>query len=211
MAAQTEVAAPTSTCTSGGSFGAGRRRPSGQLGHVVAGEVAAELGGHHPGMHRVGVDPERPVAPIELGGEEHVGRLGLSVGVHLRVVTTLVVRVVEVDAGGEVARRAEHHDPRRRARHEQRHQPADQQEVTEVVGPELELEAVVGATEGHHHDAGVGHEQVEAVELPGELVAERPDAVERAELEDAELHRRAGHSAGDRPRRPPRPSRGCGP
>ena len=125
--------------------------------------VPPEVGAHHAGVHRVGVDPEGGEAAVELDGVEHVGRLGLPVGLHLVEGAVLEREVVPDDVGGAVAAGAQEHDAGRSTGDEQRDQPAHEHEVAHVVGAEVELEAVVGAPVGREHDPGVGDEEVEPV------------------------------------------------
>ena len=183
----TDVAAPTSTPTTGGSDRRRRSATTGsiaQLLHVLGREVPPELGGDHARVHRVRVHTLRPVPTVELDRVEDVGGLRLPVRRHLRVLALLVVRVVPVDVRHRVAARAQHHDTRRRARDQQRQQAADEHEVAEVIRAEVQLEPVVGATERHRHDPGVGDQQVERDRATrANAVGEVPHARERAELE----------------------------
>ena len=47
-----------------------------------------------------------------------------------------------------------------------------------MVGAELQLEAILGAIEGHGHDAGVGDEHIDARETTTEVGGAGPHTVE---------------------------------
>ncbi len=63
--------------------------------------LAREVRAHHAQVERDGSDAVGPVATVEPPREEHVGQLGLAVGLHRRV-PALVVEVVDVEAAAEV-------------------------------------------------------------------------------------------------------------
>ena len=70
-------------------------------------------------------------------------------------------------------------------------------EVTEVVRAELQLEPVRGVLERGGHHAGVVDQQVQPSALGGERGAELADRRQRAEVEHAQRHVRAGHGVED--------------
>src|SRR5436305_3449742 len=90
---------------------------------------------------------------IELDRVENVRRLRLAVGDELVVLAPLPVGVVEVDITQLVTVGADHDDAARGAPNHRGHQAADQYEVTEMIGPELKLEAIGSPRERRGHDA----------------------------------------------------------
>ncbi len=103
-------------------------------GHDVLDElgrhVTPELGEDHPRVDGEGPDPRLPIARVELHGEEHVGRLGLSVADEFVVVAPLEVDVVEVHAAEPVRAGAQIDDPRWRTGSKRRQQQKGQKKVT---------------------------------------------------------------------------------
>ena len=95
-------------------------------------------------------------AAVQLQGEQCVGGLGLAVGVPVEVlVLARVVGVVPADAALAVPGRAQHHHPRRSGGGQLVGQQHREQEVAQVVGPELHLETVDGAAQRAGHDTGI--------------------------------------------------------
>src|ERR687891_2109081 len=76
-------------------------------------------------------------------------------------------------------------------------QERGEREVAEVVGPELELEAVGGPAAWRRHDAGVVDQQVEAVVRRVEALGEGANRIELAEVELLELELGPGRRAPD--------------
>ena len=97
------------------------------------------------------------------------------------------------------------HHPRPRRGQQPVEQQPGQREVAEVVGPELQLEAVGGElTFGEHH-AGVVDEQVDPVVRVAQRVGGRADRRERGEIQPLDLESRLGRrSTGCRRPRPRR-------
>jgi hypothetical protein len=92
---------------------------------------------------------------LQLVGEHQVGELGLAVGGGATV-RALPLQVVEVDGGPDaVTGAADRHHPGARDGQEPLQQQAGEREVAEVVGAELELEAVGGGLLRGVHHAGV--------------------------------------------------------
>ena len=118
------------------------------LALVVAGQVGGGVAGVRRGRAYVG--PRDDQTPLELGGEEQVGQLGLLVGPG-GLVATLELEVVEVGQRTGVQRRGH----RRHPVGDLRQQQVGQREGPEVVRAQLALEAVRGPTLGDHHDPGV--------------------------------------------------------
>ena len=99
----------------------------------------AGVGGHRDGRRALGGEPA-----LQLVGEHQVGQLGLPVGGD-PVVAALPLQVVEVDRGPDaVADAADRHHPRAVDRQHVVQQQPGEREVAEVVGAELQLEAVGG-------------------------------------------------------------------
>ena len=87
-----------------------------------------------------------------------------------------------------MAGRAQVHDASGRAAPERGQQEARQQEVSEVVGAELELEAVGGLLAlARHHHAGIVQQQIEAVEPIGERGREIADGAQVGEVKQHQL------------------------
>ena len=82
---------------------------------------------------------------LQLVGEHQVGQLGLAVGGDA-VVVAVQLQVVEVDAAAThaVTRAADGHHARARRGQHPIEQQAGEGEVAEVVGAELQFEAVLG-------------------------------------------------------------------
>ena len=128
--------------------------------------------------HRADVRAGLGQAALQLGREEQVGELGLAVGGPALVAAAVPVEVVEADLADPVRDRRDSDD----ALADPRQQQVGQREVAEVVGADLQLEAVLCARLGRGHDAGVVDQDVEvAVPALGEL----PDRREVGEVEPA--------------------------
>ena len=158
----------------------------GALAHhlvVLLHQVAGEVGRDHAGVDRVRVHAAGAEAPLELHGEEHVGGLRLPVGRPLLVGPVLEVDVLEDDGRSLVAEGADRDDARGRSAQERRRDQTGRQEVTQVVRPELELEAVGRLGFGAGHDARVVHEDVEGLVARQEALGEGANARQRVELE----------------------------
>lgn len=158
-----------------------------QVAPGVAGQVPAEAGRDHPGMHRARAHAPRPQQPVEFECEQDVRGLGRTVGLPRVVVLrgVLVVRVVPADPRRDVPGGAE--VDHARALVEARHQQVGEQEVAEVVRPELELEAVGGARERGGHHAGVVHEHVDPRVSGPQFGGAGADRRERGQVQDRVL------------------------
>ena len=142
--------------------------------------MAAELGGDPARVHGEGAHALVAQALVEPDGEQHVGGLGPAVG-HPRVVgLALEVGIVEVDVAEAVAGRREQHDAGAAGGHQRGREQLDEQEVAEVVGAELHLEAVDGGALRAGHHAGVGDEHVEHRVVLDEPVGEGAHAGQSA-------------------------------
>ena len=132
-------------------------------------------------------------SPLQLVGEHQVGQLRPGVRGE-PVVAILGADVVEVEPeGGPVTEARDRDDARARHREDPVEQQGGQGEVTEVVGPELQLEAVGGELAVGVHDPGVVDEQIDAVVRDTQRVGSgRSDRVERGEVEVLELEPRVG-------------------
>ena len=105
-------------------------------------------------------------APLQLEREEQVGQLGAAVG-DVGVVALRRVALEHLAVAGVVGDRRHRRDPGRRCLEQVRHQQPGEGEVAEVVGAELQLEAVVGlASPRRGHHAGVVDEEVEGALEP---------------------------------------------
>ena len=96
--------------------------------------------------------------PCQLLGVEDVGKLRLRVGLVL-VVVLLPVQVLPVHGAHFVGHARDDDDPRAESRGgrllEERREQLREEEVAEVVGAELHIEAVLGLPLGAGHHAGV--------------------------------------------------------
>ena len=116
-----------------------------------------------PGCTAYACTPRSRETTVELHREQDVGGLRLAVRGELVVLAPLVVGIVPHDVGSPVPARAEVDDARRRIGEQHRHQQVGQQEVPDVVGAELHLEAFDGAFERRVHHARVVDQQVQPV------------------------------------------------
>ena len=123
---------------------------------------------------------------------------------NLVVLAPLEVRIVPHDVGSPVPTRAEVDDARRRIGEQLRHEQAREQEVPDVVGTELHLEAFGGALERRVHDARVVDQQVQTRSCVSRYqLCEAAHAGERREVERARspVTRRAPVPGSSPPRR----------
>ena len=158
--------------------------------------MAAQLGADRSGVHGKGTHTAIGETVIELDCEQDVGGLRPPVAEPRLVRRAFEVGVVEVHVAEPVPSRAERHDAGRRGGDERGCEQVREQEVPEVVGAELQLEAVGGGAEGASHDTGVVDEHVETVMVGEEAGGACPNTRQRGELELAHLevgsrHRRA--------------------
>src|SRR3989442_10417417 len=100
----------------------------------------------------------RSQAAIQLQAEHRVRELRLPVGL-ARGVALLELEVVAVDVARPVLETRKRHNPCIRSRSKSVEEETGQREMTEVVGPELELETVRGLPLRGHHDPGVVDQQ----------------------------------------------------
>ena len=138
------------------------------------------------GVARMRCGHEQRRTAGQLGGEEQVGELALAVGPP-RVVGPLAHQVVEGDAADPVGAAGDDHDPGVLA--EEGEQAAGQREVTEVVGAELQLEAIGGQRAGRRHDPGVANEQVQPAGASGDIHRCGLDTRQRGEVQRHQLGR----------------------
>jgi hypothetical protein len=125
--------------------------------------------------------------PVQLEREEQVRQLRLSVGVPAEV-ATIAVEIVERDAAHLVRGARERHDSGILAPLHQLQQERGQQEVAEVVGAELKLEAVGRPASRRRHHAGVIDQQVEPVVGRSVTLGEAAHRLQAREVELLELH-----------------------
>ena len=172
----------------------GQRPHVGALGHEPVGHrhdeavqprgcSRLEVGG---GVSRVGRntanDRTGSAQPaIELQREEQVGELRLAVGAPA-VVAAFALEVVELHAPDAVRSAAERHHPRGVAPLHRVNEQAGQREVTQVVGPELKLEAVGGGGARRRHHPGVVDQEVQPLVLSPESLRKRSHRVQASEV-----------------------------
>ena len=127
-------------------------------------------------MDRVGAHAGGREPTVELDGEEGVRGLRLPVGEPLLVGATIEMDVLEDDRREPVTARAERHDARRRRRPQRGREQPGQEEVSEMIGRELELPPLgrTGERAGHH--TGVVDEHVQRGPAREILAREAADA-----------------------------------
>ncbi len=123
-------------------------------------------------------------APVELDHEVQVGCLALLVR-GPPAIALFRLQVGEVDPTPLVREARDGHDPGRFRSPEVLQQQPGQSEVTQVVDPELLLEAVLGQRPRGGHDPGIVHEHVQRL-CP--LLGEPPHRGEARQIEQAQLH-----------------------
>ena len=112
--------------------------------------------------HRDGLRLRRSQPALQIVGEHQVGQLGLAVGGHPVVAAGLPLQVREVDLCPDVVRDArDRHHPGSIHAEQVLQQQAGEREMAEMVGAELQLEAVGGVLLRRVHHAGVVDEQVD--------------------------------------------------
>jgi hypothetical protein len=135
--------------------------------------------------------------PLQLEGEEQAGELRLTIGPH-RLVAPRRVQIVEVDRAVPRGNARQRDDARVRPIAQQRHEVGRQGEVAEIVGAELQLEAIRGGLpprRGHH--GGVVDQQIETPSLPLQPCGEVGDGLEAGEIDLLEPDIRGGDFGSD--------------
>ena len=66
---------------------------------------------------------------------------------------------------------------------EQRHDAVDEDEMAEMVGAELQLEAIGGEAFRRRHHAGIGNDEIEFLALLHQRIGRRPYAAERRQIQ----------------------------
>ena len=141
----------------------------------VAGDVGVGPAGCAASDRVVGAGGDE--AALQFVGEQQVGQLRAGVGGDA-VVAALGADVVEVESEGRpVPEAPDRHHPRVGRGQHPVEQQSGQREVAEVVGPELQLEAVGGELTIREEDAGVVDEHVDPIVRASQRVpASRIDA-----------------------------------
>ena len=135
-------------------------------------------------------------SPVELQREEQVRQLRLSVRAPAEVVA-VAVQVVEGDPAHLVRGARERHDTRVLAALHRVQEQRGEQEVPEVVGAELKLEAVRRAMSRRRHHARVVDQQVEPVVGGLEALGKAAHGLQAREIELLELHLSVRHGGAD--------------
>jgi hypothetical protein len=117
---------------------------------------------------------------LELEGEQEIRELRLAVHGPTAVGLRAPVQVGEVDAPHAVGTGRDGHD----AIGDPRQQQVREGEVAEVVGAEVQLEAVGRRRLRHEHDAGIVDEHVDRL---APRIGEPPDGGEVGEIEGSDL------------------------
>ena len=134
--------------------------------------MAGKVGLYPAGVHRRAPNPAITMATVELHSEQDVGRLGAAVGGHGIIVGPVRAGIVQIYVDVAVAGRGEDHQSSALAH--QRRNGINQDEVAEMVGPELRLEAVGGEPLRAGHDARIGDHHVEGLPPGQEGVGASP-------------------------------------
>ena len=143
------------------------------------------------------MDADRRAAPLQFEREHQAGQLRLAVGGHRRVAARRlqVVELQRAIARGDAGQR---HHARVGAGAQQRQQVRGQRVVAEVVGAELQLEAVFGHLPRRwRHHRGVVDQQVEARVPCAEALAEFMDGLEAGQVQRLEGHVRGRQRLAD--------------
>src|SRR5262245_20223812 len=153
--------------------------------HAAGVYVAAEFSGNGAGMDRGGPNAARAMAPVKFNGEEDVGCLGAAIGDEGFIGCSLEIWIVEVYVRKAVAGGREIDQAAACAK--QGRDAVDENEVAEVIGAELRLEAVARLRKRRGHDSGIGDDQVEGLAFSHEPIGTEADAFEAGEIEFDEL------------------------
>ena len=136
-------------------------------------------------------------APLELIREHQVGQLGLSICPNPAVVA-LPLQIVEANCAGEtMTDAADGHDSRTRRGQHAVEQLVRQREVAQMIGAELQFEAILGGRLRRHHHACVVDQQIDRIVTRAKLVGGGPDGVERGQVELLDRHAGARGGPGD--------------
>jgi len=112
-------------------------------------------------VHREGADALSLAEPVQLHGKEHIGRLGLAIGLPPVVAAMEEVGIGEIHLSALVAPGGERHHPRPPRAPQRGPEPRRELEMPQVVGGELGFIAPRIPLEGRGHDAGVVDEHVQ--------------------------------------------------
>ena len=137
-------------------------------------------------------------AALQLIGEEQVGQLGLTVRAD-PAVAVLPLQVVEADSVAREAmtHAADRHDPRTWRGQHAVEQQVGEREVAQMIGAELQFEAVLGGLLRREHHTGVVDQQIDAV-VPGlQFVGGGADRLQRRQVELLQRHAGARVGPGD--------------
>ena len=119
--------------------------------------------------------------PLQLVGEHQVRQLGLRVGGH-PAVAPLGLQVGEIDPAHPVAGAAHGDHPGPGHRQHRLEHRAGEREVAEMIGTELQFEAVGGLAIGRPHQPGVVDEQVKPVVGGQDPVGRGADGLQRGQV-----------------------------
>ena len=149
-------------------------------------------------MHGIDGDVGAGDAGGQLAGEQNVGQLGTTVGIHGGV-ALLALQVVETHPapGRVVADRGEVDDPRRRALGEAGQEQPGEEEVTEMIDPERLLETLRGLLAFRPYPARVVDQHIEAVPSAQHVCGRRAHRGQVGEIERHHVHVVVARSPGD--------------
>lgn len=133
--------------------------------------------------------------PVELDGIEDIGGLRAAVGEPAVVGCSREARIVEIDIRVAMSVRRDTDDAPTVVQEAQ--EPVDEDEVPEVVGAELRLEAILGSPLRRGHHAGIRDHDVEPLSLRMQAVRRGTHGAEGREV-DLEQFERPGDASGSR-------------
>mmetsp|Transcript_108310 Transcript_108310/g.305354 ORF Transcript_108310/g.305354 Transcript_108310/m.305354 type:complete len:259 (+) Transcript_108310:145-921(+) len=151
--------------------------------------VPHEFGLHPTRVHTICGDALVPLCNLRC--VQNICEFRLCVRLALVVLARLPMEVVElylaslahIWAAGRSGARGKVNNTGRRALLQHVLQQLREQEVAEVVGAHLQLEAILCVGKWREHDSRIVHQNVQAVILGLERVAERPDTVQARQVQ----------------------------
>ena len=148
--------------------------------------MAHQFGGSDTGVcgHRDGLGLRCCQPALQIVGEHQVGQFGLAVGSDAVIAAGFPLQVGEVDLGPNIVGDArDHHDPGSVHAEQVVQQQPGKREMTEVVGAELQLEAIHGGLLRRVHHAGVVDQQVDTRVGRGQFRAGGAHRCQRAQIQ----------------------------
>ncbi len=160
---------------------------------IVGRQMLLQPGMGPSGIHGIGRDAPAAEPLRQADREQGVGGLGLSIGVPFVIRAAPILDVVEVDVGAAMGAGREYDDTGRRRRLQGGEQQERQEEMAEMVGAELQLEAIAGRALRRGHYPRVIDEEIQRRPACATLLGGRADGGERPEIK---RHHMGVHIAG---------------